>query len=360
MNVNRFIYQTHKWLGLLIASVLVIVGLTGSLLVFLDEVKQIDGQDQPVSVRAHRLSLDELIAQVRRQQPEKTLRGIDFVREPTLAYRVNLSQNGTNYTAAVDPYTGLVLTLYKSDSSLTGWIYRLHTSLALPPWGDLIVALTASLFTLSSLTGLWVQRKFLGRVFHIGIRRNKSIKTAYSDTHKLVGTLSLCTNLILGITGIYISLYAFDVEFLTEGPDKPTQTDRRTYPFSLDALLINAQARIPDFQLYYLSFPRTAGAPITFSGRIPFGNAVYTPAYSSADAQYSAVDGHLTVIHDLRREGFWTQADYFTHEFHYGKYAGWPVKILYFLGGLMPALLAVTGTVVWWRKRRRHGSRPIF
>ena len=360
MNANRLIFQFHKWSGLLIAGVIVVVGITGSLLVYLDEIKLLSGQTKVINSQIHRLPLDALLAAVHRQQPGSQVTGFEAAVSSTMAWRVNLDRQGQRLTAEVNPYTGQVLTVYASDTSLTGWIYNLHTSLAVPPWGDLVVALTALLFTVSSLTGLWLQRKFLGRVFRVGIRRDKGTKTAYSDTHKLAGSLSLLTNLVLGGTGIYISLYAYDPEFLAKGPDTHRNVLSQKSPISLDKLLADAQNRIPDFSLYYLSLPPTADAPITLSGRIPYGNAVYTPAYSSADAQYSAFDGHLVALHDLRRAGFWEQASYFGHEFHYGKYAGWPVKLLYFIGGLLPALLAVTGLVVWWKKRRRSLVRTTY
>ena len=38
---------------------------------------------------------------------------------------------------------------------------------------------------------------------------------------------------------------------------------------------------------------------------------------------------------------------------HFGFYGSTPVKWLYALGGLAPAVLAISGTVVWYLRRRR-------
>jgi uncharacterized iron-regulated membrane protein len=35
---------------------------------------------------------------------------------------------------------------------------------------------------------------------------------------------------------------------------------------------------------------------------------------------------------------------------HFGRFSGWPVKALWTVLGLAPALLAITGTLMWWRR----------
>jgi uncharacterized iron-regulated membrane protein len=36
---------------------------------------------------------------------------------------------------------------------------------------------------------------------------------------------------------------------------------------------------------------------------------------------------------------------------HFGEFGGWPTRILWALGGLMPAVLLVTGVIMWWKPR---------
>lgn len=38
---------------------------------------------------------------------------------------------------------------------------------------------------------------------------------------------------------------------------------------------------------------------------------------------------------------------------HYGTYGGEIVRLIYFVGGLIPVLLLVTGVIHWWLRRRR-------
>lgn len=38
---------------------------------------------------------------------------------------------------------------------------------------------------------------------------------------------------------------------------------------------------------------------------------------------------------------------------HYGTYGGETVRLAYFMGGLIPVMLLVTGVTHWWLRRRR-------
>jgi uncharacterized iron-regulated membrane protein len=44
---------------------------------------------------------------------------------------------------------------------------------------------------------------------------------------------------------------------------------------------------------------------------------------------------------------------------HFGRFAGWPVKLLWTALGLAPALLAVTGGLMWWNRAARRLPPPL-
>jgi uncharacterized iron-regulated membrane protein len=44
---------------------------------------------------------------------------------------------------------------------------------------------------------------------------------------------------------------------------------------------------------------------------------------------------------------------------HFGRFAGWSVKALWALFGLVPPLLFVTGTLMWWNRVIRHGPKQF-
>jgi uncharacterized iron-regulated membrane protein len=40
-------------------------------------------------------------------------------------------------------------------------------------------------------------------------------------------------------------------------------------------------------------------------------------------------------------------------QLHFGQFGGIWIKIIYALGGFTPAILSITGFVLWWKRRRR-------
>ncbi len=76
-NLTKRVWQLHSWLGLGCGLGLVVIGLTGSLLVFHDEI---DAWRFPALHRAHptpagRLSYDALWQSLRRALPDETVTG---------------------------------------------------------------------------------------------------------------------------------------------------------------------------------------------------------------------------------------------------------------------------------------------
>ena len=354
IQINTILFKIHRWTGLSIALFIILVGLTGSLLVFLDEIDEnLNPQIKTVEMGKQKVLLDKMIGSVLEKAPNATIRRVKINPDLKRAYEFRLINNHENYLAQVNPYTGKLLDLCPNDSYFISFIYSLHTSLLFPPWGDLIVAILALLFTISSLTGLWVQRKFLFKVFKIGIRKNRNVKTTNSDTHKLIGSIALLTNLIFGGTGIYISLYAYDLKFLTEQKQEP-QKLIYDVSYRLDNLIFDAQKRIDGFEALFVSFPKSNTDNWVIRGKVPFGNALYAPKYSNASVEYSFSDGQYKKAFDMRTADFGEQLRDFGYEFHFGKYGGLPIKILYFIGGLLPAILSITGLIIWQKKSSKH------
>lgn len=346
-------YTIHKWSGLYLAFFVIMVGITGALLVWIQEIRTLTGVEQQVTAAPCTVGLDSLFYQIINLQKGNYINGINIRNGQRQAFQFDVYNNKEQYGYTVNQFTGKILHIAHSKTELSNIIYSLHTSLYCPPYGDVLVAIAAWLFGISTLTGIYLQRKYLFRVFKVGIRTNKSEKAKYSDLHKLTGTVSLFTNLILSGTAIFISLYAFDLSNLKEGNTKPTPKNQ-AYHFSLQSIVDDSKTRIEGFTPAYIGFPWKDGNEINIYGKIPYGNALYTPAYESATVIYSIKDGHFIGKKDLRKESLSEQASYFAHEFHYGKYNGIFVKIIYTLGGLLPTILAISGVMVWRRKGKKR------
>ena len=69
----------------------------------------------------------------------------------------------------------------------------------------------------------------------------------------------------------------------------------------------------------------------------------------------------MTDQYDMREATPWQQIYDSFMPLHYGTFGGWPIKILWCLGGLTPGLLAISGFIVWRKRQpvRAVDRRPL-
>lgn len=76
-----------------------------------------------------------------------------------------------------------------------------------------------------------------------------------------------------------------------------------------------------------------------------------TGIYLSIPEAFSAVVDFLEPLHSSRgRLRFGDQVLYWLAQAHFGRFAGIQVKIVWTVMGLVPAVLFVTGTLMWWKR----------
>lgn len=354
--MRKRLWQFHSWLGLVAGLGLIVIGLTGGLLVFHDEIEAVLN---PELVRvepdaAGRLPAAELLVQVNRQLPEHEVAGWLFHHDdPRHADFLYVRKHGSPewFVATLDPYTGQVLANPRSgDATFSGWILELHYTFLADHTGTFIAGLLGLGLFLLGVTGIYLYRAFWKNL--LTFRWNRSRRIFFSDTHKFIGITSVAFNLILGFTGAWWNL-THVIGHWVAGPDdeKPAPAVRLyAEPLNLDALIADSGERIPGYRAAYVSIPWDNGHPITFYGAAP-GHFLTGPYGSTVS--YDAQSHTFIAAHDIRRAGLWANiADTFT-PLHYGTFGGLPIKILWCLGGLTPGALAITGFCLWRLRRRK-------
>lgn len=355
--MRKRLWQFHSWLGLIAGLGLIVIGLTGSLLVFHDEIEALLN---PKLVRveplpAGRLPVSDLLVTANNQLAGYEIAGwlIDH-DDPGHADFLYVRKHGSKdwLISSVNPYTGELLASPRNgETTFTGWLLELHYTLLADHVGVLIAGLLAAGLFLLGLSGIYLYRDFWSNFFTF--RWGRSRRILFSDIHKFVGITSVAFNLILGFTGAYWNLpHAANDLFVNHEEEGKAAPAERLYSGMLpwDALIADSGARIAGFRANYISFPTDKEWPVTFYGSVP---GFLRGPYSSTVA-YDARTGAFKEATDVRSAGLWARiADTFV-PLHYGTFGGLPVKILWVLGGLTPGVLAVTGFFMWRLRQRRN------
>lgn len=362
------LFAIHSWMGLLSGFVLLVVGFSGSVLLFKDEL---DGFLRPKLSRAvgegERLSWDVLLDKVRERDPEARIQVLDleWAAHPDRSARVQTAgtpsyPNYFNYLY-LDPRDGTVLG--REKGRFLDWLYYLHFEFLLGWIGRGFLFFFAVAMFLLGASGLYLYRGWF-RLLTEPIRKGGSFRTLMADWHKLIGIASHIMLLVLGFTGAWMNYgifpwFAGDWKRLgmvglagdryNEKPkEEPVVPE---YPYlAVEHFLESAVGKYPGLKPFSLEFPKKGGEPAVLYGGsggwgIFLGNYAYEVKWDPEERKIlgAKTPSDLTVLQVF---------DNICDVVHMGRYGGLPVRLFYALMGLAPGILAVTGFLMFLRRRR--------
>lgn len=361
---RRFWLQLHRWIGLLLLILLIPLSLSGSLLVW-DEWTDgwINPQRYVVSGKPDR-PLSDYVAQARIVlNPTDRIASVAFPAEegkPLVVTAAAAPQKAQGRSAPpsraqvwLDPATGRVLDHADMDTGLLRVLHRFHGSLMVPDYGRAIVGWLGIAMLVSSLTGLWLWLPVTGSL-RKGFRWNRAPSTS-GRLHHQFGFWIAIPLAILSFTGAYISFpsAAQSVESLFTGAQRaggPPAAGRASpaadVQLSPDEAVAKGQAAFAGARPLTLRWPTERAAEWTIT---------IDQAGSRRDV---VVDDRSGKVRPSRTQ---SGAARFMRTLHDGTGYNPLWQTIIFLGGLVPALLGITGLLMWLRGRtvrRRFEAQP--
>ena len=349
--MKKRLWQLHSWLGLLCGLGLLVIGLTGSLLVFHEEidVARFPAQFRATPTPAGRMSYDALWAAVRGALPPgEVIVGWQPAPGPSRTDGLAVSRldgpPGNHRHVHLDPYAGALRGVLPDEkNALAGWLTTFHYSFLGGATGTAVAGLLALALLGLGVSGVWLYRGFWRNFFTL--RWGRSARIFFSDLHKMVGISAVGFYLILGFTGAWWNFQIVSAALAAPAPARPAAAVPPPSPFdpaaanlSLDDLAVRAARELPGFRPTFLQFPPTREGDIVLYGTVPTPNPLRGDFGSRVI--FHAADGALRQVIDIRRAGAWgIVADSFAL-LHFGTFGGVLVKILWTLGGLTPGVLA--------------------
>lgn len=366
--------RLHIYLALSLGLVFAIIGLSGSLSVYREELDSLFNPqlsiEQPQTAP---LSADKIFAAVKAAHPNRhgswTLEmprtpdgtitaWFDKPKESVDAYYAPLM-------VSVNPYTGEIVDNRFWGQTLTTWLLDLHTQLHLDAWGRNAIATLGVFLMLSVISGLglwWPGWRNLHRAFVV--RHDQGLMKLLFDLHRLLGFFSAPLILLLAFTGFHLA-YPSLLENLTastgmghgdEGPNVRSSAVPNDRPVGLSEAVLVARGPFPSSQVRRITTPLGELGTYRINLRQRHEINQHHPFTSVWIDRWSGQ------IRDVRNPNQFSAGQTFTTwlwPLHTGEAFGNTGRFLWFLAGLMPTILYVSGLLHWLYRRGLVADRPI-
>jgi uncharacterized iron-regulated membrane protein len=296
--LRKAVFQIHLWSGIGIGLYVFVVSVTGSAVVYSNEMYRAATLDPIIVTGSGQQLTDEQLKSVaKRAYPGYAVVNIGRARNPDQAVGISLSGGGGLKNRLFNPYTGADL----GDSvprgiKLVSKLLKLHDDLLGGATGRKVNGIGALLVLVVALTGIvvwWPGIRTWRR--SLTVRRNVGWQSWVWSLHSMIGFWTLGFILLFGISGIYLG-----------NPELFQDLADRIEPLTS----ANAKTRTVDQLIYWLAYLHV--------GRI---NGI----------------GIL-----CRGPGLCDQTN----------------KLIWAVFGLTPAAMFVTGALMWWNRVVRKKLKP--
>jgi sulfite reductase (NADPH) flavoprotein alpha-component len=376
MSPRKVLFQLHWIIGITVGIVLALVGATGAVLSFEQQIVASlarDGRQVEANGRTP-LAPADLLARVAASEPEKRIAGLSIVRVPEKTVRVTFAPRDQRY---VDPYTGALLaptasgaeTFFRNMRSLHRWLM----------WGELgnrdvgrqIVGACTLLLLFMAATGLYLRwpRGPAARRLKIWLVPDFSLRgrAFLWNLHSVAGTWVLPVYLLMALTGLQWSYEWYrDGLYAVAGVERPAGGEGSREgrgagaPFDREPLDIAAFARAwesfaretPEFKTVNVNLAARPGKPIEFR---------YLDRQSSHERAFNTVavdsEGRVASTERYDDKKFGAQIVSSIFPLHSGSYFGLIGVIVFLIASLAMPLFAVTGWIMYLQRRAPRTRR---
>ncbi len=361
---RKHLYDVHSWAGFVVGIALLVVCLSGAVAVFSPELDRMSNPglqvdpDRPVRIDANRALAALQAAAPRNSRPAERLT-FQLPHSNLPGIYGLMFETETGFTYSYLDATDGSLRPHRS-SHVNDFLRHLHVRLL---YDRLPVGIVGAFMLISIASGLMIYKHILRDMFRMRWRRIGNVRVTIADFHKLVGFWALLFHIVIATTGTWLALEGY-LKPVIEGvagemPSAPDEAEDEALPTAMQSLqpiapmIRTAEALIDDFEPVYATIDKVGPHPtVRISGNVPG-----LVQENASHVIFNGRTGEVEKIYDVRQQAFWTQFRFALEPIHYGYYGGFWVKILYLIVGLMPAILSITGALLWFG-RRKQAERP--
>lgn len=351
--MRKTLLYLHLCSGLIAAIFLLLLGVTGALMTFENEIdRSLNARLAYVQPRGQPLTLTAITRKLLQGYPRARIEGFQLPQRPDLSLLVGITDvSGREIVLFVNPYTGDVLGFPNQANHFMSRVHQFHTHLLAGQVGKQIVGWSGVLLLVLSISGIilwWPAKLFRVRWSGSGRRFN-------FELHNAVGVLSLIFLFTFAWTAVCIH-WEREVGNLAQKISSPPTTtrpaaqqvsQRGSEPLDADRLLEIAHNTLPEAQVTDIELPGSPRQPALLALKFPEDHTPLGRSRMRIDA-YSGKVLQVQSSRDLSPA--MKYARMWNREIHTGDILNLPTRILAALFSLMLPILALTGPLIWWNR----------
>ena len=348
---RKLLFQVHLWSGIGLGLYIFVVSVSGAALVFREEIQHLSEKRPVTELAGEPLGFDGIQAAVEEQFPGRRISWMRNRENPREAVEVWVESDILLFDAVSGELLG---PKQESVGAVLQWLVDLHVNLLAGETGLLVNGVGAGFMVLMCVTGVvvwWPGIKNWRR--GLWVDRKKKWKRFNWDLHSAVGFWTLAFVLIWGVTGVYFAfpapfraLVGSFAEFQQFRARPEAEVPEGVAMLSAAALATAAEGATPGQVSTWIGFPRGEESALaqvyrkeSFVEDAPLTGVIIN-AYSGEVLQVRPFDEPAPGDKVMRWFGY----------LHFGNFGGALVKVLWTVFGAAPALLFVTGSLMWWNR----------
>lgn len=358
-----FVFSIHSMAGLLSGMFILLMSLSGAALVFHEELDSL--QYPPVVMQTGKpvLTVDSCYRALQKQFPHAQVSSGNIPEntgQPFIftVYDSSFQKGTRSMQVFIHPQTAAILQTRGGGKDIKhnfmSWLSVFHNSFHLEKKGEWLLGFFGIVFLLSITSGVILFRKKI-----VGVLLFKKEVLQKNNLHQVIGIYALLFNVMIAITGFWMQRYVFKKEFYaTEKPYTPVIKPSPPLLFSMNTSFVNIETQFPEFTGYVIYFAQSRKGNTAVYGSRTSNSFIHSKKF--ADVIFLDSSGNVTKTAFVNEIDSGDRYDIINSQIHFGKYGGWPVKVLYSVFGLTSGLLSITGFMLWVRRKKRFETLIIL
>ena len=377
MSFKKIILKIHLWLGMSSGLIIFILGITGCIYVFDEELRPVVYHNRYYAdeTKNEKKNISELLKIVQdsigKDKPIGAIR-IRNEKDATVTFFTSKEKENPNaiwywdtqeynYTIYVNPFTEKIQKIENTTTEFFNVIVFLHWSLLLTnKIGQPIVGIAVIIFIISLITGLilwWPKNKSAAKQrFWFRWKKTTQWKRKNYDLHNILGYYVLLFALIIAFTGLVWSFKWFDnsVKWIANGgqtiekkkENLTSDLSQKNDENLIDKISNSVEYSYPKAETYMISIPED-------SLQTQFVYIENGGNFDRINLQFDQYTGKLLNTKTFADKNNGEKIRSLNYAIHSGGILGLSGKILAFFASLISASLPVTGFYIWWGRNNK-------